>query len=271
MVLSGRNVRFGVLIAAFGFAQFGLATGALAAGAGVSPPTMSMLFDATGDDLDLVDYDPADPTYGTVTPFTGALPPGLMGTYTNGNFQWLGYLEYAGPMGGENPLWTIEWDVIANADPFVINAFTVTNNMPTTEFFTLTVLMPIAPIAMQTVMNGSIGGSVTDNNGNDATVSTMTGTSMYEASIDGSVVRTLLDDPISATAGGPFLSGGIGPDSFLGETGPFALSTIAVTVNFLLSPGDSASFTAIFEVEIPGPAGLALLAVGGLISRRRRR
>ncbi len=46
---------------------------------------------------------------------------------------------------------------------------------------------------------------------------------------------------------------------------------VGIMLDFDLTPGDAASFTAIFEVIVPAPAGLPFLAALGLVAGRRRR
>jgi hypothetical protein len=213
-------------------------------------PNLSMQFDAAGDDLPLLVYDPAE--FGSLL-----VDP-------DGTFHYNGSYSYA-------EHWGVTWNVSGNQDPFVTNFFTVTNNQSFTDMFTLTVLLPISPaISPNSITLGSIAGTVTDNNNNNAFVSAPTGGSIYTALIDASPVHTLMSDPFSEDAGGAMLTGTVGPASFGPTAGPAALSSIAVTVSFLLSPGDSASFTAFFSVEVPGPAGLPLIALFGLVGRRRR-
>jgi hypothetical protein len=214
-------------------------------------PNLSMTFDSFMDDLEPLTYDPAE--FGSLI-----VDP-------DGTFHYTGSYSYADH-------WGVVWNVEGNADPFVTNFFTVTNNQAFTDLFTLTVLLPISPaITPSSIMLGSIVGTVTDNNNNNAFVSAPTGGSIYTGLIDGLSVQTLMSDPFSEDAGGPMLSGVVGPASFGPTGGPAALTSIAVTVSFLLSPGDSASFTAFFSVEVPGPAGLPLIALFGLVGRRRRR
>ena len=86
----------------------------------------------------------------------------------------------------------------------------------------------------------------------------------------------LLKDPFQASAGGPLQSGPVGPADFgvpVWVASTQAVDTsIGIRLSFDLTPGDSASFTAIFEVQpIPGPGALPLLVFGLLRGRRRRR
>jgi hypothetical protein len=172
--------------------------------------------------------------------------------------------------------WALGWSMLVNPDPFVIANYVVTNNSATTQTFTLEVLLPYTEMG-PFCKGGSVTGSVTDLNGDGATVSSLLGGSIYSAIIDNNVVMTLLDG--ASTTTGPFLSGTIGPASF-GDPIPSMqyipdiTTNIGINLTFTLTAGDSASFTSIFVVEpgcIPAPGALAMLAVAGLMGGRRRR
>jgi hypothetical protein len=77
------------------------------------------------------------------------------------------------------------------------------------------------------------------------------------------------------SSAGPFLSNVIGPAAFgtpiPSQPGPAALATIGITIDFTLTPGDSATFTSVFVVEsIPEP-GTGLMVGLGLIALAARR
>jgi hypothetical protein len=189
----------------------------------------------------------------------------------NGTFSYFGSLKNT--LGSDK--WNLGWSMTVNPDPFVIANFVVTNNSAITQTFSITVNLPIGAIVPASVTGGSVTGTVTDLNGNGATVSAVGGGSIYTSLIDGSAWQSLLTGA-SASAGN-FLSSTIGPDSFGGPVipslpGPAVVNTIGITLEFDLTPGDSASFTSIFVVEpIPGPGGVALLSVAGLVGMGRRR
>jgi hypothetical protein len=124
---------------------------------------------------------------------------------------------------------------------------------------------------------GSLVGTITDLTFDDATVFAPVGGRIYTPLINGSSEPPgfLMVDPFSESAGGPLFSGTIGPADF-GIPVPVAASqtvdsSIGILLDFDLTAGDSASFTAIFEVIIPAPAGLSILAALGLVAGRRRR
>jgi hypothetical protein len=118
---------------------------------------------------------------------------------------------------------------------------------------------------------------MTDNTGDGATVSAATGSALYTALIDGASVQALYAAPQSFSSGA-FLSGNI-PNTAFGtpipsQAGPPVASSIGIRLDFLLTPGDSASFTSNFVVVVPEPGTALLFGAGlvglGLLGSRRR-
>ncbi len=123
---------------------------------------------------------------------------------------------------------------------------------------------------------GSIVGTVSDLTFDDATVFAPVGGRIFTPMIDGvpEAPGFLMNDPFQESAGGPLFSSTVGPADF-GVPVPVAASqsvdaSIGILIDFDITPGDSASFTAIYQV-FPAPAGLPVLAALGLIGGRRRR
>ncbi len=126
------------------------------------------------------------------------------------------------------------------------------------------------------LIGGSIQGGATDNNGNGVTLSTPAGAAFYTARIDNADVQSLYLDPQSYSAGS-FLSVSV-PSLAFGtpipsQAGPAALTNIGIRLDFLLTPGDSASFTSNFVVQpVPVPAAAWLFGGAlGLLAWMRRR
>ena len=127
----------------------------------------------------------------------------------------------------------------------------------------------VPPLGAPTALSGSVGGSLTSNTTDGATISAVAAP-IYEALIDGIVVKSLHDPPFSFST--PAGVGATNPLPAIGfaQAGPAATSTIAIELEFTLSAFDGADLTSVFEV-IPGPAGWAVLSFFALGSRRRRR
>ena len=171
------------------------------------------------------------------------------------------------------------WALSLDTDPVITAIVAVTNNSLVTQQYTLLFTLPILPaIPGGTVIGGSIQGGVTDNNGGGATLSVPTSSSFYTALIDAVAVQTMYAAPQSVVAGS-FLSNNL-PNLAFGtpipsQAGPPALSTIAIRLDFLLTAGDSASFTSNFVVlpaVVPVPAAVWLFGSAlGLMGVMRRK
>ena len=182
-----------------------------------------------------------------------------------------GVYNYMGSMIGETG-WTFEYDLNAKPDPFISGNIVFTNNTLETLTVSFTVILPVTPALSSSFIGGSVAGGLTAG-ADGGTLSSTGGNAMWSALIDGNVVATLLDDPFSVSAD-PFQSAAVGPESFGSPIpsmpGPAINDTMAINISFDLTAGSQASFTSVF-VAVPGPAGLALFGVAGMISRRRRR
>jgi hypothetical protein len=170
--------------------------------------------------------------------------------------------------------WSFASTINGDLDPMVNANISFINTSNAVQTYTITVTLPVDPIGPGSTMDGSVGGSITDANGNGfAQVAALAGSSFYQAQIDGNTVQTLLNHPFSAS---PTFSGGtatFGPASFgqpVQIPGPSVSSTIGIVLQFTLTPGDSIAATSFFRV-LPNPAGLALLGIAGLLGRSRRR
>lgn len=186
------------------------------------------------------------------------------------NFAYVG----SGAWGGIS----LDWNITANPDPFVFALIGVTNNTNATQTISLMTTLPIAPaIVPSSLMGGSTQGGLTAD-GDGGTLSTAgPGTWLYRAMIDGVPVGGIADlfgHPTTATAAA-FASGTVGTAQFgspiPSAPGPAAFSTIGILHTFTLTPGDRATFTSSFVVQVPSAGALPILGIAGLFGTRRRR
>ena len=161
-------------------------------------------------------------------------------------------------------------------DPTVFANTVVRNMTGTTQTFFLNIVLPIsANVGPPSVITGSIQGGVTDTNGNaKALLTSVAPTAIYRAAIDGVVVRTLLNHLSSLNVNAAFQSKSFIPSPGYSNQvlpGTTATTNIAIFLRFDLSPGDSASFTSVFNV-VPEPSTAALFGLGllGLLAAARR-
>jgi hypothetical protein len=235
----------------------------------------------TAGDNDPVDYSWGPGGYGELVGYGGWEIPG-------NEAIWTGY-QYTGSLVGDAPdsppgQWELTWNCVfndvldgaaASGGGFVTANIVVTNNDPiNVQNFSLLMSLPMAPIGSP-IERGSIVGTVTDITFDDATVFAPAGSQIYTPRIDGvdEAPGFLMTFPFQASAGGPLQSAPVGPEDFGIPTWVPATqdvdTSIAIFLSFDLTPGDSASFTAIYEV-IPTPGILPLLAMGLFVRRRRR-
>ncbi len=155
-------------------------------------------------------------------------------------------------------------------DPVLIVTWFATNNGNVSQTLNMSFNQPGA-LAGSTLMSGSVTTQVIDASSpaDGAAASAPASGCVYSALIDGSVVQTLQDDPFGLIA----LPGQIDQDgAAFGPTGgPAVTSSIGIDFSITVSPDDITSMLGRFEVVVPEPATVSLLALGGLALIRRKR
>ncbi len=187
-----------------------------------------------------------------------------------GNFDW----TRPGQWGGSN--WMMEdIHLQGNVDPVISADFSVHNVSAVTQSYSFTFSLPVSAIPGSTLTGGSVGVTVTDTNGDGATVGVSGAGLLYDAQIDGVSYQTLSVLPLSS---GSFLSNTAGAtfgSPIPSQAGPSVAGNIGIKFDFTLTPDDRVGITAVFvvvdESNVPEPASLALLASGALALVYRRR
>jgi hypothetical protein len=159
-------------------------------------------------------------------------------------------------------------------DPVVqLNFSVAAGNLATT--FTITSPLLSFPAIDPASGRATAGVTVTDTNGDGASLTPDTQPGLYTSRYNGAVpggtlFADLLGAPVtaaafdSASASESFPGGG----AFSAIAGP--VSDMSARYRFSLTANDEASGTSSYEI-IPGPSAIALLGIGGLLAGRRRR
>jgi hypothetical protein len=205
-------------------------------------------------------------------------------TGVDGSTEWTerGY-EFSGSGFGDG--WGVNWEMLANtaSAQYVVANFSVINTSSEAQTFHLFVTDTVAmDYRFGAVVGGSIAGTFTDLDGNGVTTSTVGEGSIYTAFVDATAI-----DPFDGTVVGNLLEGAMGTAGIF-QSGTFGESAFGdypilpgaqiagadlnygFIIEFTLSAGDTAGFTASMAIATPAPGVLAILSVGGLIRSRRR-
>jgi len=196
-------------------------------------------------------------------------PLGTVVTNADGSKTW----TLTNPFNGSG--YTVNnWVSTTATDPFVTNNVGITNNQGTPQTFIATVTLPIPAFSFSQIVASSVGVTATDSDGSGSvTVQSVTPNGIYTGTINGVGALTLLPDVTTVSCSTAGCSTTTSANFPSGPAGPGVATTIGITLEFTLSPFDSAGLTSRFEIE-PEPTTGLLLASGfvglAVIGRKRR-
>ncbi len=219
---------------------------------------------------------------------TAGSPPGVeIVVNVTGNAQ-QNYFPAGSPIGGGNYSYSgnnfadlldydATWDFIgSNSEEafytLLSGNFTFTNNSDEKQFYDVWVILDVTATDDPTKVGGSVAAGMTANEDGGSFGTIDNESPLWSAYMDNTFVAGLIyDDSVSAD---PFESEPLGSAAF-GQPipdmdgGPLG-NTVSIRLQFSLTPGDQASFTSVFVLQVvPAPAGFALLGIAALGRRRR--
>lgn len=176
----------------------------------------------------------------------------------------------------------LEWSIDGDMDPVLTVGIAVVD-VGAPSVFGFLFQMPVLPnLPPPTVTSGSIGGSITDHDGDGTSISSTGGQAVYTALINGTPFQTLMDDPYLFSSGLAFGTATVPVEDFglPGVTFPgpgVTVTDMGILITFQGSGGgDATAFTANFVLlptVVPEPATIGLLGLGlaGMAARGLRR
>ena len=175
-------------------------------------------------------------------------------------------------MGNNNlaGVWNYDWNISADADPFIDATLTFLNMTGSTQTFAVALNLPVSPPFSPGLKSGNLGYSFSDtNNDGSASVSNVNWTGL----IDGGSAMSLFASSLSCGGVGCSLSLAPVSDGPLPHAAGVG-TDIGILLDFALSAGDTVTFNTRFEVTpVPVPAAVWLFGSGllGLVGVARRR
>lgn len=192
-------------------------------------------------------------------------------TSTTGSYSYVGGLVSGFPMD-----WMISWDLVGEdtavypTSTFVTNGFRVQNLTSSAKTFDITVaLASPGPSNLSLLCTALLGGTLTSDAAGTTASLTSTG-ALWTGQVNGisrSTSALMNNASVSTTSTKSF---GPSNSSWTGTVSG-ALSTVGYRMQFTLGAKSTAVFTGYWEGAVPAPGAIAMLAVAGGFSGRRRR
>src|SRR3954471_21908843 len=172
------------------------------------------------------------------------------------------------------PGYDVSYSFTIDPDPSVFGNIIFKNTGAITGDYTMTFNLPVSPGFNPSSLSGSVGVTVTNDSNGTATAATVAPDPIYRALIDGTSVKTLMNNPTSVTA--TFANDTVTASDRFGipvpDLGGAVGSSISIVLHTSLTAGDQVGITSNFTANpVPEPASMLGLALGGLVLVRRRK
>jgi hypothetical protein len=197
------------------------------------------------------------------------VPIGSVTPIPNGD-KWKYRIEGSYSRGG----YDVSYDFTIDPDPSVFGNVIFKNNTASLGDYTMTFTLPVSPGFNPSLLSGSVGVTVTNDSNGTATAATVAPDPIYRALIDGTSVKTLMNNPSSVTA--VFPNDSVTASDRFGipvpDLGGAVNSSISIVLHTSLTAGDQVGITSNFTANpVPEPTALLGLTLGGLALLHRRR
>ncbi|MDD5063542.1 MAG: PEP-CTERM sorting domain-containing protein [Phycisphaerae bacterium] len=190
--------------------------------------------------------------------------------YQAGDLQAMGGDAFYLADSASNGTFDAEWEFTFESDPYVISWVSIKNTTSASQTYTVTFTEPVTPaISPSSIYGGSVSGSLTtDPLG--GYLSTIAPQPLFVGIIDGIDILPFYPHPSSWSKAGSGTTV-IGLQEAWDLAGGAVNNSISIRHTFELGAHDAVALTGYFQVELPEPATIGLLGLGGLVFLKRRR
>lgn len=168
-----------------------------------------------------------------------------------------------------NGAFDAEWEFTFESDPYVISWVSIKNTTSISQIYTVTFTEPVTPALSTSIYGGSVSGSLTtDPLG--GYISTVASEPLFLGLIDNVATLPFYPHPSTWSKSGSGTTV-IGLQEAWDLAGGAVNNSISIRHTFELGAHDAVALTGYFQVELPEPATIGLLGLGGLVLLKWRR
>jgi hypothetical protein len=191
-------------------------------------------------------------------------------TYSDGEIQEIAPDTFYVADSTSNGVFDASWHITFKSEPYVESWIAIKNTTGSPQTYTVTFTEPVLPaIGPSSIYGGSVGGSLTTDSGGGY-VSTVDPVPLYLGMIDDTGIlsfyphQSLWNNP----GGGTTM---INLQQAWGLTDGAVNNSISIQHKFELGAHDAVALSGYFQVDVPEPATIGLLGLGGLALLKKRR